>query len=79
MDDEWEARAADAAAGESRYNAMVALARSLGVVTPEDPYPIWPAGDRPIVIAPLFLLYDYTFRPDDVGRPMWSNGRPQRG
>ena len=61
-----ERGAGDGAAGEARYNAMVALARSRGVVTPEDPYPIWPAGDRPIVIAPLFLLYDYTFRPDDV-------------
>jgi predicted phosphohydrolase len=58
--------APDSARGEARYSAMVALARSLGVVTPEDPYPIWPAGDMPIAVAPLFLLYDYTFRPDDV-------------
>ena len=56
----------DAASGEARYGAMVALARSFGVVTPEDPYPMWPGSDRPIVVAPLFLLYDYTFRPDDV-------------
>ena len=58
--------APDAASGEARYSAMVALARSFGVVTPEDPYPIWPGSDRPIVVAPLFLLYDYTFRPDNV-------------
>jgi predicted phosphodiesterase len=58
--------APDAASGEARYGAMVALARSLGVITPEDPYPIWPAADLPIVVAPLFLLYDYSFRPDDV-------------
>jgi hypothetical protein len=58
--------APDAASGEERYSAMVALARTFGVVTPEDPYPIWPASDRPIVVAPLFLLYDYTFHPDDV-------------
>jgi hypothetical protein len=45
---------------------MVAVARSLGVVTPEDPYPMWPGSERPLVIAPLFLLYDYSFRPDDV-------------
>jgi len=57
---------ADSARGEARYDAMVALARSWGVVTPEDPYPIWPAADRPIAIAPMFLLYDYSFRPDDV-------------
>lgn len=58
--------APDAASGEARYSAMVALARAFGVVTPEDPYPIWPASERPIVVAPLFLLYDYTFRPDHV-------------
>jgi len=56
----------DSARGEARYSAIVALARSCGVVTPEDPFPIWPASDRPIAIAPLFLLYDYTFRPDGV-------------
>ena len=38
-----------------------------GVVTPEDPYPVWPAADGPkLVIAPMFLLYDYSFRPDDI-------------
>ena len=31
-----------AARGEARYAALVALARSFGVITPEDPYPIWP-------------------------------------
>jgi predicted phosphodiesterase len=54
--------------GEARYSALIALARSLGVLTPEDPYPIWPGSGRPIVVAPLFMLYDYSFRPDDVTR-----------
>ena len=27
--------------GEQRYAALVALCRSLGVVTPEDPYQVW--------------------------------------
>ena len=58
-------RVAGAARGEARYRALVALARARGVVTPEDPYPIWP-GDGRTVIAPLFLLYDYSFRPDTV-------------
>ena len=40
------------------------LCRGLGVVTPEDPYPVWEGAGGPAVIAPLFLLYDYTFRPD---------------
>lgn len=72
--------------GVERYEHLIAMCRRLGVVTPEDPYPVWDNGtgpqvDRglgsetgpdgnpdtgtgPVVIAPLFLLYDYTFRPD---------------
>lgn len=53
--------------GEARYSALVALARSFGVITPEDPYPLWPGSDRPIVLAPTFTLYDYSFRPYDIG------------
>jgi 3',5'-cyclic AMP phosphodiesterase CpdA len=52
--------------GKARYDALVALARSYGVVTPEDPYLEWPEGDRALRIAPLFTLYDYSFRPDEV-------------
>jgi 3',5'-cyclic AMP phosphodiesterase CpdA len=52
--------------GAERYAALIALARSFGVITPEDPYPIWPGSDRRIIVAPLFILYDYSFRPDDV-------------
>jgi 3',5'-cyclic AMP phosphodiesterase CpdA len=51
------------ARGEARYRQLVELCRSLGVLTPEDPYPEWTAGDsEPVVLAPLFLLYDYSFR-----------------
>jgi 3',5'-cyclic AMP phosphodiesterase CpdA len=50
--------------GVERYEALVELARELDVVTPEDPYPEWPGLDGPVTVAPLFLLYDYTFRPD---------------
>jgi 3',5'-cyclic AMP phosphodiesterase CpdA len=46
--------------GQARYDALVEMCRRLGVATPEDPYPVW---DNRIVIAPLFVLYDYTFRP----------------
>jgi 3',5'-cyclic AMP phosphodiesterase CpdA len=49
--------------GEARYRQVVELCRSLGVVTPEDPYPTWEGPGGPVTIAPLFLLYDYTFRP----------------
>ncbi len=53
--------------GEARYQLLVALCRHYGVLTPEDPYPVWPGsgpGER-CILAPLFLLYDYSFGPDD--------------
>lgn len=49
--------------GEERYRHLVEVCRSLGVVTPEDPYPLWEGAGGPVTVAPLFLLYDYTFRP----------------
>lgn len=52
--------------GEARYRELVALCRSYGVLTPEDPYPVWTGAGPPTVIAPLMLLYDYSFRPADV-------------
>ncbi|MGP4109967.1 metallophosphoesterase family protein [Streptomyces sp. 4N509B] len=49
--------------GEKRYLHFVEFCRGLGVVTPEDPYPVWEGEGGPAVIVPLFVLYDYTFRP----------------
>lgn len=48
--------------GEERYAHLVDICRSLDIVTPEDPYPVWHGEDGPVTIAPLFVLYDYTFR-----------------
>lgn len=48
--------------GQQRYDALVATCRELGVLTPEDPYPTWSGPGGPVLVAPLFLLYDYTFR-----------------
>ncbi|MFY1614734.1 metallophosphoesterase family protein [Micromonospora sp. WMMD736] len=48
--------------GEHRYRELIAMCRRLGVVTPEDPYPVWRGAGGPVTVAPLFLLYDYTFR-----------------
>lgn len=48
--------------GQQRYEHLVALCRRLGVLTPEDPYPTWKGAGGPVVIAPLFVLYDYSFR-----------------
>ena len=55
-------------AGVALYERLVRIARSHGVLTPEDPCPVveHPAG--PVLIAPLFLLYDYSFRPPHVRR-----------
>ncbi|GAA1899480.1 metallophosphoesterase [Streptomyces durmitorensis] len=50
--------------GEARYRHLVDLCRSLGAATPEDPYPVWRGAGGPVTVAPLFLLYDYTFRPE---------------
>lgn len=54
--------------GESRYRHLVDLARGIGVLTPEDPFPRWPhdLDGAPVFVAPLFLLYDYSFRPADI-------------
>jgi len=50
--------------GEQRYLHLVEICRGIGVLTPEDPYPVWDGEGGPVVIVPLFLLYDYTFRPE---------------
>jgi 3',5'-cyclic AMP phosphodiesterase CpdA len=52
--------------GEQRYLRLVELCRNHGVLTPEDPSPLWPGKGPPTVIAPLLVLFDYSFRPDDV-------------
>ena len=52
------------ARGEVRYKQIVEMCRSIDVVTPEDPYPVFEGSGDPLVVAPLFTLYDYTFRPE---------------
>ena len=47
--------------GVRRYRHLVRLCRALDVVTPEDPYPLWEGEGGPVRVAPLFLLYDYSF------------------
>jgi 3',5'-cyclic AMP phosphodiesterase CpdA len=47
--------------GEARYRHLVGLCRQAGVLTPEDPYEVFDGGEGPVRIAPLFLLYDYSF------------------
>jgi 3',5'-cyclic AMP phosphodiesterase CpdA len=52
--------------GAERYRRLVEMCRRLGVVTPEDPYPVWTGPGGPVTIAPLFLLYDYSFLPENA-------------
>lgn len=49
--------------GAARYEHLVERCRELDVVTPEDPYPVWDGPGGPVAVAPLFLLYDYSFLP----------------
>lgn len=48
--------------GVERYRHLVQMCRRLGVVTPEDDYPVWAGPGGPVTLVPMFLLYDYTFR-----------------
>lgn len=52
--------------GQAKYQQLVSVCRSHGVLTPEDPYPVWTGEGGPCVLAPLFLLYDYSFRPAHI-------------
>jgi 3',5'-cyclic AMP phosphodiesterase CpdA len=50
--------------GEARYRHLVEVCRELDVLTPEDPFPVWTGPGGPVTVAPLFVLYDYSFLPD---------------
>ena len=54
------------ARGHDKYMQCVEVAREFGILTPEDDYVLWEGEGGPCVIAPIFTLYDYSFRPDDV-------------
>lgn len=61
----WATRPTEVA-GVARYDALIALCRRWGVVSPEDPYELWPGPGGEHLIAPLFVLYDYSFKPAEV-------------
>jgi predicted phosphodiesterase len=52
--------------GVAKYDALVRVCRARNVLTPEDPYPVFDGDGGPHRIAPLFLLYDYSFAPDGM-------------
>jgi 3',5'-cyclic AMP phosphodiesterase CpdA len=50
--------------GAARYDYLVNMCRDVDVITPEDPFPVWEHDESgPVTLAPMFLLYDYTFLP----------------
>ena len=51
--------------GQAKYDELVGICRRHGVLTPEDPYAEWPE-EPGLFVVPMFLLYDYTFRPPDL-------------
>jgi 3',5'-cyclic AMP phosphodiesterase CpdA len=53
--------------GEARYDHLVDEIRRIGVLTPEDPYPLWESDRGPVAVVPMFLLYDYTWRDGTPG------------
>lgn len=52
--------------GAERYEYLVSECRAIGVDTPEDHFPTWHGPSGSVVVAPLFLLYDYSFRPSGI-------------
>lgn len=52
--------------GVKRYEHLVKLCQALDVLTPEDPYPLWPGDGPKTRLAPLFLGYDYSFCPEGM-------------
>ncbi|UIJ71912.1 metallophosphoesterase [Aurantimonas sp. HBX-1] len=61
--------------GEARYERFVARCRERGVLTPEDDYPVITVDGTMVRIVPMFLLYDYSFRPPHValeGAVAWA-------
>jgi hypothetical protein len=66
--------ATDRTRGQARYDELVAICQRAGVLTPEDPYVVWPS-EPDTFIVPMFLLFDYSFRPADVpasGAVAWA-------
>jgi len=53
--------------GVEKYDALVALCREHGALTPEDPYQIFVHGKTSYLVAPLFTLYDYSYAPPGLG------------
>ena len=61
-------RPIDPQRGVARYEALVELAHRYDVTTPEDPPLLFEGEGGPALVAPLFLLYDYSWGPEGMAR-----------
>ena len=52
--------------GVAHYERLIRLCHSYGVLTPEDPFAVWPGGGPRTAVVPTFSLYDYSFAPETV-------------
>jgi hypothetical protein len=56
--------------GVEKYEQLVRMCRQIDAHTPEDDYLVWDGDGGPVIVAPLFLLYDYSF---------WAPGGDHQG
>src|SRR5947207_2078207 len=70
--------------GEPRYQHLVALCRGLGVITPEDPYPVWTGSGGPAVVYGHLHIPRTTFQDGvrfeevSLGYPYEQDRYPER-
>jgi 3',5'-cyclic AMP phosphodiesterase CpdA len=57
---------AGAKRGVAKYQELVELCASYGVLTPEDTYAVFDDGTHRHLVVPLFVLYDYSFCPEGM-------------
>lgn len=62
----WTVPGRETVRGQAKYEALVEVCRHFDVLTPEDPYVVWPGEGGQHLLCPLFVLYDYSFAPDHV-------------
>lgn len=57
--------------GQAKYEECLDVARRYGVATPEDDFIVWEgahADGGPVLVAPLFTLYDYSYCPEGMNK-----------
>jgi Icc-related predicted phosphoesterase len=52
--------------GENKYKKLVSICHEYGVFTPEDKYQIYHDNGQGYCLAPIMILYDYSFKPNNI-------------